>query len=129
MTDTITETKTPTQELRAAAKTLRCEHRFLLQPPHGSLAHPSDCTKCGVPHDHSEPVTDDARDLSGKLADLFDHMADDMQDDNAVEFELRHDDGRRRKYVHATATRPDQAPDLTWTAALKVARSISGAAF
>jgi hypothetical protein len=126
MTDTITETKTPTQELRAAAKTLRCKHRFLLQPPHGSLAHPSDCTKCGVPHDDSEQVEGE---LAEKLADLFDHMADDMQDDNAVEFELRHDDGRRRKYVRATATRPDQAPDFMWSAALKLARSISGTAF
>jgi hypothetical protein len=128
MTTTLTETQTPTDELRAASKTLRCKHCFPLQPPHGSLARPGDCTKCCVPYDHSEPVTDDARVLSAKLADLFDYMADDMEDDGAVEVEIRHDDGRRRKYVHPTATRPDQAPNLAWTAALKLARDIHGAA-
>lgn len=125
MTDTIAEAKTPTQELRAAAKTLRCKHRHLIQPPDGSLAHPSDCTNCGVPYAATEQVEEG---LAKKLAELFDHMAGDMEDDGAVEFELRHDDGRRRKYVRATSVRPDQAPDLAWTAALKVARAIRGEA-
>jgi hypothetical protein len=124
MAETATETRTPTQELRAAAKTLRCEHRFPLQPPHGSLARPGDCTDCGVPYDDSEQVAGDR--LSKRLAELFDHMADDMQDDNAVEYEIRLDDGRRRKYVHPTVTGPNQAPDYTWTAGLKVARAING---
>lgn len=48
MTDTTTTTRTPLQELRDAAKTLRCDHRFPIQPPHGSLARPGACSKCGV---------------------------------------------------------------------------------
>lgn len=29
-------------------KTSLCKHRFPLQPPHGSLAFPGDCTRCGT---------------------------------------------------------------------------------
>jgi hypothetical protein len=128
MPDTTTKTRTPAEELRAAATSLRCEHSFPCQPPLGSIARPGDCSKCGTPHDYSEPVTDDARDLGEKLADLFDHMADAMEDDRAVEREHRHDDGRRRKYVYPTAITPVAGPDFTWTAALKVARDIHGKA-
>jgi hypothetical protein len=127
-TDTITETRTPASELRDAAATLRCAHSFHVQPPHGSIGRPSDCTECGVPYDHSEPVTDDARDLPQKFADLFEHLADDMEGDRAVEREYRHDDGRRRKYVHPTAVSETAGPNFAWTAALKVARSIHGKA-
>lgn len=127
-TTTVTETQTPAQELRAASKALRCEHRFLIQPPHGSLARPSDCTECGVPHDHSDPVTGDARDLPKKLAELFDLLADEMEDSCATELETRLDDGRRRKFVFAGDVAAPEAIDETWTAALKVARSIHGKA-
>ena len=106
MTETITETRTPAMELRDAAKSLRCDHSFPCQPPHGSITRPGDCEKCGVPYDYSEPVTDDERALGEKLADLFDHIADEMEDDRAEEREHRHDDGRRRKYVYPTAVTP-----------------------
>ncbi|MCO6011537.1 hypothetical protein NE236_41960 [Actinoallomurus purpureus] len=128
MTETTIETQTPADELRDAAKALRCDHSFPCQPPHGSIARPGDCSKCGVPYDYSEPVTDDARDLAKKLADLFDHMANDLESSEAVEQEHRLDDGRRRKFVHPTVDVQSVGPDFVWTAALKVARSIHGKA-
>lgn len=123
MTDTISETKTPTQELRAAAKTLRCAHSFPCQPPHGSLARPGDCTECGVPFDACEQVPDG---LAKKLAELFDHLANDLEDASAVEYEVRLDDGRRRKFVRPTVEVQSAGPDFVWTAGLKIARTISG---
>lgn len=52
---------TPAQELRAAVKVLRCEHRFPVLPPLGSLAHPGDCSNCGVAWGHHEAVADDLK--------------------------------------------------------------------
>lgn len=125
MTDTIIETKTPTQELRAAAQTLRCKHRHLIQPPHGSLAHPSDCTSCAVPYGATEQVEDG---LAKKLAELFDHLANELEDASAVEYEVRLDDGRRRKFVRPTVEVQSAGPDFVWTAGLKIARTIRGEA-
>jgi len=123
--DQSTDTRTPAEQLHKASQALRCEHRFPLQPPHGSLGRPGDCSKCGVPYDYSEPVTDDARDLRKKLADLFDHLADAMEEGGAAEREVRLDDGRRRKFVFCALSHD---ADETWTAALKVAREIHGGA-
>lgn len=44
----MTET-TPADELRTAAATLRCDHRYPVHPPHGSLVQPGACSKCGAP--------------------------------------------------------------------------------
>jgi hypothetical protein len=123
MPDTTTKTQTPTEELRAAAETLRCEHSFSVQPPHGSLARPGDCTKCGVPYDATEQVEEG---LSKRLAELFDHLANELEDSQAVEREHRLDDGRRRKLVHPTVEVQSVGPDFVWTAGLKVARAING---
>jgi hypothetical protein len=123
MPDTTTKTRTPADELRAAARVLRCEHSFPCQPPHGSIARPGDCTKCGVTYDASEYVSDEH--LAKQLVDLLGHMADEMDDGHAVEREHRLDDGRRRKYVHPSFHNENMA----WTAALKIARSISGVSF
>jgi len=40
---------TAAEELRAAVTRLRCDHRHPVQPPHGSMAFPGDCSKCGAP--------------------------------------------------------------------------------
>jgi hypothetical protein len=129
MPDTTTKTQTPAEELRAAAKTLRCKHSFPCQPPLGSVARPGDCSKCGTSYDYSEPVTDDARDLRKRLAELFDHMANELEDASAIEYEVRLDDGRRRKFVRPTVEVQSVGPDFVWTAGLKIARTISGEAF
>jgi hypothetical protein len=128
VTDTTTETRTPAMELRDAVKALRCDHSFPVQPPHGSIGRPGDCTKCGVPYDYSEPVTDDARNLAEKFADLFDCIATQMEATGAVEREVRLDDGRRRKFVNRRTHSADPEPVDAWTAALTVARSIHGKA-
>lgn len=42
-------------ELRTAARQLRCEHAFPCQPPHGTLWAPGPCTHCGTPRTHTAP--------------------------------------------------------------------------
>lgn len=127
MTETITETRTPADEVRAAVNVLRCEHSFPCQPPHGSIACPGDCTKCGVTYDASDYVADEH--LAKHLVELLSHIANKMEDSRAVERERRLDDGRRRKFVHPTSISPNADPNPTWTTVLKIARSISGKAF
>ncbi|MEU1731411.1 hypothetical protein [Streptosporangium sp. NPDC020145] len=40
---------TPVEEMRAAARLLRCDHSFPVQPPLGTLWEPGPCNHCRVP--------------------------------------------------------------------------------
>lgn len=76
MADTITETRTAAEELRAAATTLRCDHSFPCQPPHGSIARPGACSKCGV---HFLDALDVPDALTESLAKLLEGVADGLE--------------------------------------------------
>jgi hypothetical protein len=71
-------TKIPAEELRAAVKTLRCEHRFPLQPPQGSFANPGPCRLCGTPYSDDEPTV--SRALCEPLAALLEQEAAHAED-------------------------------------------------
>lgn len=63
---------TPAEELRTAATRARCDHRFPVQPPEGSLAAPGNCRACGQSWERREVVSDE---LAEPLADWLDEQA------------------------------------------------------
>ncbi|MET8864640.1 hypothetical protein ABZW11_17020 [Nonomuraea sp. NPDC004580] len=73
-TATQTNTTTPAGELKTAAIRLRCDHRFPVQPPHGSLARPGSCSHCGMPWANAAALPPDA--LREPLAALLEEIAD-----------------------------------------------------
>lgn len=81
---------TPEQVLRTAVTYLRCDHRFPVQPPHGSLANPGDCDHCGKPYRAGASVGGPLRD---PLADLLEDTAEAWPDG------LVDPIGRDRKYA------------------------------
>jgi hypothetical protein len=73
MADTKTE-KTVVEEIKLAAKRLRCDHRYPCQPPHGTVWAPGRCLLCGQEcPDDDEEIPEALRE---PLAALLDHMAD-----------------------------------------------------
>jgi hypothetical protein len=76
-------------ELRIAAVWLRCDHRHPCQPPHGSIARPGDCSKCGAPYG-STPVSDELRE---PLAALLDEIAVRAERDAALFFAVDPEQG------------------------------------
>lgn len=71
---TTSRTAALAEVLRAAAARLRCDHRFPIQPPHGSLANPGPCSHCGMPWANTAALPPDA--LREPLAALLDEIAD-----------------------------------------------------
>lgn len=111
---------TPAEELRAAAARLRCEHTHSAAPPHSIWA-PSPCEKCGVSGDAPRDVPERLRE---PLAELLEHLADDMSDYDAEEVDyLRGDD-----VEVAVVVDDDERIRPDWTAALAVARALLGGA-
>lgn len=106
MTDITTTTRTPAEELRDAAKTLRCDHSFPIQPPHGSLARPGACSKCGIYILSALDVPDALAELLAKLLDAIDDPYTAMPDgvilDLATAIRLRGVDLARA--INGTAT-------------------------
>lgn len=66
--------------------------------------------------------------LAEPFADMLEHIADDMSDDQAVEREHIHTDGTTFRLVHPTSPSLDLGPRFDWTAALRTARQINGTA-
>jgi hypothetical protein len=60
------------EELRTAATRLRCDHRFPIQPPLGSLSAPGPCLVCGSPWADNEDVYER---LQGPLAALLEDLS------------------------------------------------------
>lgn len=109
---------TPAEELRAAAARLRCGHTHSAAPPHSIWA-PSPCEKCGVSGDAPRDVPERLRE---PLAELLEHLADDMSDYDAEEVDyLRGDD-----VEVAVVVDDDERIRPDWTAALAVTRALLG---
>lgn len=72
----VTQTRAPAEEMRAAAKTLRCEHSFPCQPPHGSLAYPGDCSMCSAPWSNNDEDEEVPEALRQPLAEWLEEFAD-----------------------------------------------------
>lgn len=70
------------------------------------------------------PTQPRATDL--QLAELLDHIADDMADARAVLREHPRVDGSKWRAVHPNAVSHDQEARHDWTAALGLARLITG---
>lgn len=112
---------TPAEELRAAATRTRCEHTHSAAPPHSIWA-PSPCEKCAAPYDAAP--RDVPERLREPLAELLEHLADDMSDYDAEEVDyLRGDD-----VEVAVVVDDDDRIRHDWTAALAVARALLGGA-
>ena len=108
----------PAEELRAAAARLRCEHTHSAAPPHSIWA-PSPCEKCGVSSDAPRDVPERLRE---PLAELLEHLADDMSDYDAEEVDYLGPDD----VEVAVVVDDDERIRRDWTAALAVARALLG---
>lgn len=72
---------TATEELRSAAARLRCEHSFPVQPPHGSLANPGNCTDCGARWADRAPISERLR---ASLVAVLDEVADSVAQEGGI---------------------------------------------
>ena len=52
------ETLTLADVIRAAITVLRCDHRFPINPPDGSIYGPGHCIRCGISYQYEKPVAD-----------------------------------------------------------------------
>ncbi|MFI6793629.1 hypothetical protein ACIBG4_40495 [Nonomuraea sp. NPDC050383] len=134
MTTNTPATLTTRQELAPAAARLRCDHRFPVQPPHGSLSYPGPCQHCGVPHAASSPVADQLREPLAAWLEKAAKSFDDETYEDAIECPscgdgCHEDHGTMR--VHSFCGRTigaDAERCACFDEALAVARAVNGGA-